>query len=39
MRGMWMPIGGLVLGGVSFALPLFLYLRERQLERSGATAI
>ena len=24
----WMPIAGLLLVGVSFALPLFLYLRE-----------
>jgi Terpene cyclase DEP1 len=35
MRGLWLPIGGTVLVGVSFALPLFLYMRERQLERGG----
>lgn len=38
MRGIWMPIGGVVLVGVSFALPLFLYMRERKLERSDTTA-
>ena len=30
----WAPIVGTVLVGVSLGLPLFLYLRERQLERS-----
>jgi Terpene cyclase DEP1 len=35
MRGVWLPIVGVVLVGVSFALPLFLYMRERQLERSA----
>jgi hypothetical protein len=38
MRGLWLPIVGVVLAGVSFALPLFLYMRERQIERSGAIA-
>jgi len=28
----WMPIAGLCLVGVSFALPLYLYLREWALE-------
>lgn len=35
MRGLWVPIAGVVLVGVSFALPLFLYMRERQLEPSA----
>jgi hypothetical protein len=35
IRGLWLPIGAVVLVGVSFALPLFLYMRERQLERGG----
>jgi hypothetical protein len=32
MRFRWLPIAGLCLVGVSLALPLFLYLRERALE-------
>jgi len=28
----WLPIAGLLAVGVSFGLPLFLYLRERVLE-------
>ena len=28
----WLPIAGLCLVGVSFALPLYLYLRERALD-------
>jgi Terpene cyclase DEP1 len=38
MRFRWMPIAGLCLVGVSVALPLFLYLRERALEECQATA-
>jgi hypothetical protein len=30
----WLPIAASLLVGVSLGLPLFLYLRERQLERS-----
>jgi len=38
MRFRWMPIVGLCAVGISLALPLFLYLRERALEESQATA-
>jgi hypothetical protein len=31
MRGLWLPIAATCLVGVSCGLPLFLYLRERQL--------
>jgi hypothetical protein len=34
MRFRWLPIAGLCTVGVSLALPLFLYLRERALEGS-----
>jgi len=34
MRLRWLPIAGLCAVGVSLALPLFLYLRERTLEGS-----
>jgi hypothetical protein len=37
MRNRWLPIGGLCVVGVSLALPLFLYLRERALEENRAT--
>lgn len=32
---LWSPIVGTLLVGVSFDLPLFLYLRQLQLDRSG----
>ena len=32
MRLLWLPVAGLLAVGVSFGLPLFLYLRERALE-------
>jgi hypothetical protein len=32
IRFRWMPVVGLCMVGVSLALPLFLYLRERALE-------
>ena len=35
LRFRWLPIVGLCAVGVSLALPLFLYLRERALEGSG----
>jgi len=38
VRFRWMPIVGLCAVGVSLALPLFLYLRERALEETQATA-
>jgi hypothetical protein len=33
MRTLWLPIGSVLLVGVSLGLPLFLYLREREVER------
>jgi hypothetical protein len=36
MRRLWLPILGLLAMGVSFALPFFLYLRERALEAREA---
>ena len=38
IRFRWLPIIGLCAVGVSLALPLFLYLRERALEENEATA-
>jgi len=38
VRFRWMPIVGLCVVGVSLALPLFLYLRERGLEEGQANA-
>jgi hypothetical protein len=32
MRLLWLPIAGLLAVGVSFGLPMFLYLRERALD-------
>jgi uncharacterized protein DUF2834 len=37
LRFRWLPIVGLCAVGVSLALPLFLYLRERALEGSPGT--
>ncbi|HEY6111954.1 MAG TPA: DUF2834 domain-containing protein [Chthoniobacterales bacterium] len=34
MRASWLPIAATILVGVSLGLPLFLYLRERQLDQS-----
>jgi hypothetical protein len=34
MPGRWLPVMALILVGVSLALPLFLYLRERKLEQA-----
>ena len=36
IRGLWIPVVGTLLVGVSFGLPLFLYLRQIQLDRSSA---
>jgi hypothetical protein len=33
---LWLPIVGTLLVGVSFGLPLFLYLRQVQLDRAAA---
>jgi hypothetical protein len=38
MRLLWLPILGVLSIGVSFGLPLFLYLQERTLEESGVAA-
>jgi hypothetical protein len=38
LRFRWLPIAGLCVVGVSLALPLFLYLRERALEEFQASA-
>jgi hypothetical protein len=38
MRLIWLPLVGLPALGVPFALPLFLYLRERALEGTATTA-
>ena len=35
VRLVWLPILGVLTIGVSFGLPLFLYLRERTFEGSG----
>ena len=34
VRGRWVPLLAVLTVGVSLALPLFLYLRERKLEES-----
>ena len=34
MRGLWMPLAGTLMVGVSFGLPLFLYFREIQLNQN-----
>lgn len=36
IRGLWAPILALLTVGVSFGLPLFLYLREGRLERRSS---
>lgn len=35
MRSRWLPILALLLVGVSLALPLFLYLRELEIQRTA----
>ncbi|MEO8657935.1 MAG: DUF2834 domain-containing protein [Bryobacteraceae bacterium] len=35
MAGRWMPVAATLLVGVSFGLPLFLYLREAALAKRG----
>jgi hypothetical protein len=34
MRRLWLPLAGTCLVGVSFGLPLFLYLRQIHFDRS-----
>ncbi len=36
MRGLWLPIAAVATVGVSLGLPLFLYLRERDMQRHGS---
>ena len=36
LRFRWLPIIGVLLLGVSFGLPLFLYLRQTQLDQATA---
>jgi hypothetical protein len=36
MRLLWLPIAALLLVGVSLGLPLFLYLRQLQLDRTAS---
>jgi Protein of unknown function DUF2834 len=36
MERLWLPIASVLLVGVSLGLPLFLYLRERELERRAS---
>ena len=38
MRGLWMPVVAVFFVGVSLALPLFLYLRQVELDRAAAPA-
>jgi uncharacterized protein DUF2834 len=35
IRKWWIPVAGTLAVGVSFGLPLFLYMRERKLEASA----
>jgi hypothetical protein len=36
MERLWLPVASVLLVGVSLGLPLFLYLRERELERRAS---
>ena len=38
IRGRWLPVLAVFTVGVSLALPLFLYLRERRQEEAGLAA-
>lgn len=38
LRARWLPVLATFTVGVSLGLPLFLYMRERGLERAGAQA-
>lgn len=38
MDRLWFPILSVLLAGVSFGLPLFLYIRERELERRASAS-
>ena len=36
ISGLWMPIGGTCVVGVSLGLPLFLLMREKERRRAGS---
>jgi hypothetical protein len=38
MERLWLPIASVLIVGVSLGLPLFLYLRERELERRASAS-
>jgi len=33
VKNVWLPLAGIFISGISFALPLYLYMRERVLEQ------
>lgn len=39
ISGSWLPLLALIFVGVSLALPLFLYMRERRLESEPSPAV
>jgi hypothetical protein len=39
MRALWLPVVSVLLVGVSLGLPVFLYLRERELGRPTSPAV
>ncbi len=39
IRRLWLPIVSVLLVGVSLGLPIFLYLRERELERQIVSTV
>lgn len=39
MRTLWLPIASVLLVGVSLGLPLFLYLREREMQGQTLAAV
>ncbi|HJQ32815.1 MAG TPA: DUF2834 domain-containing protein [Pyrinomonadaceae bacterium] len=39
LRALWLPVVALFAVGVSLALPLFLYMRERRLEEGAGRAV
>lgn len=39
IRGVWFPIVSVLLVGVSLGLPLFLYMRERELQKPGSSPL
>lgn len=39
MSRLWLPIASVLLVGVSLGLPLFLFLRERELEKPGSSTL